>query len=180
MAKKVKNKRAFSSKERTRFSRNVKRLLNERRQMNLELVNEETIRNATISTSLQSGNQIDEITLRNRLAEWVNQHRIAKRAVNELLQILKSSGMDSLPLDYRTLLQTPVNVEITKVAGGEYWFNGLEKSLRAIFSTLDRDLSIGLNFNIDGLPIYNSSKTTFYPILASIHGEYCAVHLFFH
>lgn len=165
------SKRKILGKERTRFSRSVKKLLKERAQINYRLTNEGLISNETTITSLQSGNQIDECTLRDKLASWANENRISTRAINSLLSILNSSGMNSLPKDYRTLLQTPVNVEIKNIAGGEYWFNGLEKSLRVVFSAIDKDLSIELNFNIDGLPISKSSKVTFYPILASVHGK---------
>lgn len=34
---------------------------------------------------------------------------------------------------------------------------------------LNRNISISLNFNVDGLPIFKSSKQTFWPILATIH-----------
>lgn len=165
-------KRRMLGKERARFSRNVKKLLNTRAQANFKLVNEGIISNETSTTSVQSGIQINEYSLRDDLSNWANEYRISKRAINSLLSILKSSGMNSLPNDYRTLLQTPVNVEISNVAGGEFWYNGLEKSLRIIFATIDKDISIRLNFNIDGLPIYKSSKVTFHPILASIDGKY--------
>lgn len=163
------SKRRMFGKERMHFSRSVKKLLKERARINHSIINEGNISNET-TTSVQSGNQIEEWTLRNELAKWASQYTISSRAINSLLSILIASGVHSLPKDYRTLLQTPVNVKIEDIAGGEYWFNGLEKSLRAIFSKIDKDYSIELDFNIDGLPLYKSSKVTFYPILASVHG----------
>lgn len=117
-----------------------------------------------------NADKIETSTLKTELRHWANSHRISKRAVNSLLSILNSNGISSVPKNYRTLLQTPIIVEIRDVAGGKFWYNGLEKSLRLIFSTLNCDISISLNFNFDGLPLYNSSKISFWPILASIFG----------
>lgn len=118
------------------------------------------------------GTERSTSALKTKLRDWANTYMISKRAVDSLLSILNSCGIKSVPKNHRTLLGTPLGVEINELSGGKYWYNGLEKCLRSIFSTLDRDISIKLNFNIDGLPIYNSSKTSFWPILASIHGLY--------
>lgn len=40
-----------------------------------------------------------------------------------------------------------------------------------IFANLKSNISMGLCINIDGLPIANSSKYTFWPILASVWGK---------
>lgn len=121
-------------------------------------------------TQKKSSSEIKLSTLKIELQEWVNSQRISKRAVDSLLAILNSHGIKSLPKNHRTLLQTPVNIEINEISGGHLWYNGLETNLRLIFCSLDRDISISLNFNIDGLPLYNSSKISFWPILSSIHG----------
>lgn len=80
-------------------------------------------------------------------------------------------GLSKLPKDYRTLLQTPKTVEISEVAGGKYWYNGIERNLRLVFSKLNKDISIALNFNMDGLPIFKSSKRVFWPILSTIYSN---------
>lgn len=76
-----------------------------------------------------------------------------------------------MPKDYRKLLKTPKFVQITAAAGGQMWYNSIEKNLQSILSKLDKDLSIELNFNVDGLPIFKSSQRCFWPILANIHGD---------
>lgn len=136
-------------------------------------------RERVLSFNTQSEEQRDQIetnendspTLRNKLQNWANSFRISKRAVDSLLCTLNSSGITSLPKNHRTLLKTPINIEINEVAGGQFWYHGLLKNLKIIFSSLDHDIAISMNFNIDGLPLYNSSKICFWPILASIHGE---------
>lgn len=117
---------------------------------------------------------VDEIelpTLKTKLRDWANTYRISKRALDSLLSILNSSGITSVPKNHRTLLETPLNVGIKEISRGKYWHNGLEKCLRLIFSTLNCDISISLSFNIDGVPLYKSSKISFWPILASIFGK---------
>lgn len=158
-----------SSTARSRFCRNVKKILIERNKKVIKLVqNMSTSDASSINESLNSSKTY---TLRERLAEWVNDYRVTKRAVNGLLPILISYGAQSLPKDYRTLLLIPKSVEITPVAGGNIWYNGLKRSLEILFQDLDKNLDLSLTFNIDGLPLYKSSKQNFYPILASIFGE---------
>lgn len=114
---------------------------------------------------------IEPSTLKSELRDWANSYRISKRAVDSLLSTLTSHGIKVIPKNHRTLMKTPVNVQIDEIAGGHFWYNGLENCLRSIFFTLNRDILISLNFNVDGLPLYNSSKITFWPILGSIYGE---------
>lgn len=179
MGRKKGYKQALTGAERTRIYR-------ERRKLQQH-------QNNTIDKYLKQNNQrksvqIDESVastssavtpVNEQLREWANTHRISKRALNQLLPILKSNGMSSLPLNYRTLQETPTNIEIPNVAGGQLWYNGLGNCLKKVFATLSQDCTIYLNFNIDGLPLYNSSKATFWPILASIAGLYFKLQLFF-
>lgn len=110
--------------------------------------------------------------LKSQLRNWVTSYHISTRAVDGLLSVLKYNGIDEIPKTHRTLLQTPLNVEIDENAGGMLWYYGLEKCLKNIFSGLNRAISIGLKFNLDGLPLYRSSKTCLWPILGSIYGTY--------
>lgn len=67
-------------------------------------------------------------------------------------------GHHSLPNDYRSLLRTPRFIDLLPVGGGQLWYNGIGKSLKNIFSNLNEDISITLDFNMDGLPIFKSSQ----------------------
>lgn len=87
----------------------------------------------------------DSPTLRIKLQIWANSCRISKRAIDSLLCTLNACGINSVPKNHRTLLKTPLNVDINEVAGGNFWYNGLETNLKLIFSTLDRDIVISLN-----------------------------------
>lgn len=174
-----------------------------------EIKNRPSIDCEYFDSSLESTVEVDQETiLKQLLRSWVNCHGITTRAVNDLLQILRKSGtakiyfliivpaeyevdviinslifkfvgVENLPKDYRTLLQTPKSIQIIPAAGGQYWYNGIERNLRLIFTKLDQDISIELNFNVDGLPIFKSSQRSFWPILANIHGKVTCSILFF-
>lgn len=139
-------------------------------QENYNNISSDSTSASTSSSELNDKATSNEPSLEEKLRDWANTYPIPKRAVDSLLAILRSCGIDSLPKNHRTLLKTPLDIQITETAGGSIWYDGLEKSLVRLFTNLDRDTSVSLNFNIDGLPLYKSSKISFWPILASIHG----------
>lgn len=152
-----KNKQPMSSAMRVRMHRERKKMKKERQQF---LTNSKSF----------SVEPSSPPSLKTDIRDWANSFRISKQALDGLLCILNSNGIKSVPKNHRTLLNTPVNLEINDIAGGKLWYNGLEKSIKQIFSAIDCDWTISLNINVDGLPLYKSSKTSFWPILVSIHG----------
>lgn len=102
---------------------------------------------------------------------WAIKHNITRIAMSELLKILISIGLNYLPTDPRTLLETPQNIELKDLANGKVWYCGIANNLRRIFSTLNESINVSLNFNIDGIPLFNSAKHEFWPILANIHSK---------
>lgn len=85
---------------------------------------------------------------------------------------LSLKGIHTLPNDYRSLLRTPRHIEISPAGGGKLWYNSIRTNLETIFSKLDEDIEVALNINVDGIPLFKSSQRCFWPILASIHGDY--------
>ncbi|WAR00574.1 hypothetical protein MAR_024946, partial [Mya arenaria] len=79
--------------------------------------------------------------------------------------MLKPQCNVELPKDCRTLLQTPGVVEYSEKCGGKYIYFGIE--------TVE-DKTIKLNFNIDGIPVFKSTVTQFWPILCSL-GDYTPI-----
>lgn len=110
--------------------------------------------------------------LKDSLRRWAVDRGIAKTHVNGLLSMLKSSGFAFLPIDSRTLLKTPVNVPIDILSNGKLWYCGIGKCLEHALFGIQRNVSITLDFNFDGLPIAKSSNKQFWPILASMRGKY--------
>lgn len=105
-----------------------------------------------------------------KLKFWAINHRITARAISNLLLILIGVGFTSLPKDSRTFMRTPVNLPIQLLSNGKLWYQGLTNCIRKVFAHLRDDISITLNFNFDGLPVFNSSNLQFWPILAAIRG----------
>lgn len=66
---------------------------------------------------------------------------------------------------------TPRHVNIVQIDGvlGAYWHQGLKFCLSHCFKNLAKDISISININIDGLPLYRSSNKNFWPILFNIN-----------
>lgn len=154
-------KQPMSSAMRVRMHRERKKLKKERQQL---------LTNSNSNSNSLNVEPSSPPSLETDLRDWANSHRITKRALDGLLSILNSNGITSVPKNHRTLQNTPVNLEIIDIAGGKIWYNGLEKTIKQIFSKIDCDWTISLNVNVDGLPLYKSSKISFWPILASIHG----------
>lgn len=111
------------------------------------------------------GSQIREF-----LPNWVQEYHISQIAVNALLKNLISCGISGLPKDSRTLIGTPKLVHIEKMGTGYFWYHGLENCLSGIENYISKPElnTLNLSFNIDGLPIANSSKSQFWPILVNV------------
>ena len=72
-------------------------------------------------------------TLAPRLANWSVKNNCTRACVNELLEILRYSGL-SLPKDSRTLLGTVRNVPYIDQCGGKYICFGAEKNIIRILN----------------------------------------------
>lgn len=114
---------------------------------------------------------IKNIEFKEKLKDWSLRNNITQCALKDLLLILNEGygGIISLPMDPRTILQTPQEVHIKSIEGGEYWHHGIIEQLTKILRTWTSLPSIiHLIFNFDGLPIFKSAKKEFWPILAKV------------
>lgn len=119
-----------------------------------------------------AANSETTVDFKDMISDWAIKHRITKTAINDLLSILIVAGFTFLPKDSRTLMKTPKVIEIIKLSKGNLWYNGLAQSLSNVFETTNVLIgSITLDFNFDGVPLFNSSTKCFWPILASIRGK---------
>ena len=108
-------------------------------------------------------------SLRSDLASWQATSNVSMNAVTALLHILRRHGIQDLPLDARTLMQTPVNVQLRSIRGGLYYHFGIAVTMRQALKglhVLDGDV-IKLIVNIDGLPVGKSTPAQVWPILVS-------------
>lgn len=165
---KKKSVRAKKSCNRVRFHRDVNKIL-----QSPSTSNQNKYENIS-SEEEKNKKSHPDICFQEKLRRWSLKYNISKRAINELLIILISFGMHWLPKDSRTLLSTPRSIDMINLSNGKIWYNGIQKNLQMIFVNLNADININLCFNFDGLPLFNSSKWQFWPILASIYGNYYA------
>lgn len=110
------------------------------------------------------------------IAAWSISHDVTREGTNELLSILRHSGYfykSDIPKDARTLKKTPRDVNVIDKCGGNYTYFGIEMGLlemssKFVISNFQNNC-IALDFNIDGIPIQDSSNYEFWPILCSVY-----------
>ena len=115
---------------------------------------------------------VNKPPIHQKLIDWYNKNNISLAAMKELLDIIKPD-YPSLPTDPRTLLKTENNLGlIRKITNGEFVYYGIEKMLNnAInFDTASLEI-IKLDINIDGVQVFKSRNTSFWPILVSCHNS---------
>lgn len=116
---------------------------------------------------------LSDENFRNDLKAWCIQNNITHNSLKQLLLVLKKTSLRQyVPLDPRTLLETEQNIQNIRIIGNEqlYWHYGIENCLRECFWNVDKSMTISLNINIDGLPLFKRSSNQFWPILANVHG----------
>lgn len=96
--------------------------------------------------------------LRKELSDWATKRYVKRTVVTHILHILHPYH-NELPLDSRTLLQTPRRIVTKSSSNGEYCHFGLVEGLRlklmASSSNISNGDTIHISFNIDGLPVFH-------------------------
>jgi len=122
--------------------------------------------------SFNTNNQTENDSLDSKLQKWVVDFHVTHNCVNALLAILRSEGLQ-LPKDTRTLLKTPKtgSHNIISIHPGSYIHLGVKfmllKFLTPHIEHFENNYTVQLSFNIDGVPLSSSSKSSFWPILLS-------------
>lgn len=145
--------------------------------------NESPLSFSTLSNSAESSpeeNNKGVPTIRKKLQSWAVRFRsnLTIETIDSLLDILHSENVDGLPKSAVTLLQTKTDKNIKLMMSlkntiGSYVYFGLESGLKRIITNEFTENTIRLLFNIDGLPLYNSSSQQFWANLGLIlHSKY--------
>ena len=114
--------------------------------------------------------QIPVKWLADQLAEWAVTFRVTHTSLSALLSILRVFHTD-LPKDPGTLLRTGKNYTVQAVAGGSYYHCGIASGiLHKLGASPNCTLEEKITFqvNIDGLPLFKSSNSQFWPILGML------------
>lgn len=135
-------------------------------EMNL---NEQSFNELSVEDEMSLNSIFKEVhteTLKNDLRAWSLRYNIRNQALSALLKTLKKYNNPDLPADARSLKGTPRRIVSRSVDPGRYWHFGIRKMIEILkLKNVDLPEELTLNVNIDGLPIYNSSKALFWPIL---------------
>ena len=134
---------------------------------------EETISDSESEAEIlmdESGEEENNSTLAQDLAVWATEFPLPRDGLNGLLKLLRKQG-HRLPKDSRTLMQTPRTVQTFDRCGGQYKYYSIESGLLKLLeenpSFVEKSDTIKLLVNIDGVPIFKSSGTQFWPVLFS-------------
>jgi len=104
-----------------------------------------------------------------KAAEWALKHNLTHVALRELFEIVRCCFHVELPIDPRTLLQTPRNYNVKDISGdGKYFHFGIASGIELLDLSHIESNHLKLQFNIDGLPLFKSSSTEFWPILCLV------------
>lgn len=120
--------------------------------------------------SLEQKLELFEVAEELRL--WAIKHHITHAAINDLMAILILAGLTFLPRNSKTLMKTPTQVDIVPLGNGKMWYFGIGVWLQKLLANCKRDITIHLDFNFDGQPLFNSSTFQFWPILSTIRGNF--------
>lgn len=119
------------------------------------------------------------------IQNWALKHNVTHAAINDYLQIMNDYFPESnLPKDARTLLQTPKTLDIHEVSGGRFASFSLRELIldriklgldfkshlpNCVIKTLQKNYDpktvLTLSLGVDGVPICNSNRKQFWPIL---------------
>jgi hypothetical protein len=141
-------------------------------------------------SSDNSSQSCDTETLPCKLQSWAKTFNVTNSAVSALLQILHPYD-SSLPLDARTLMNTPRALEVKQCCAGSFLYFGISKGIckilgkysltdsvypvvkRLYMSGPNSSKLLTLTVNIDGLPMEKSSSLAFWPILGILDQSEC-------
>ena len=105
------------------------------------------------------------------IASWAIKHNCTRDCTNDLLKIPREKG-HNLSKDCRSLLNIARIVEYKEKCGGSYLYLGIRNGILKILDCISLKVNeISLDVNVDGLPLFKSSKLQFWPILGSFIGS---------
>lgn len=111
------------------------------------------------------------VELRANVVKWALENNITHNALKGIISIINDyCEKPVLTREARTLLRTPRDIQDIREIGENqyYWHNGLQYCLENLLCNVSKPLTISLNINMDGLPIYKSARDELWPILFNI------------
>lgn len=102
------------------------------------------------------------------LRDWAIINSITVSATRSLLLILRKYGLN-VPLSRNSLFKCKKKeLKTTQIGTGEYLHIGIEKNIKTFnYNFLGEDDVIEIDINVDGVPLFKSSRTCLWPILGA-------------
>ena len=116
---------------------------------------------------------ISDVEFHSRLASIVSEGNPSRAFTSKLLVLLRQKGIRSLPMDKRTLLQTPRGNNIVNLDEGQFFYLGLKEQILFYFNKFKIDIfststNLLVQLNFDGVVVSENTTTCLWPILISI------------
>jgi hypothetical protein len=122
------------------------------------------------------------IGFKDKLATWSIENNVTQVATSQLLKLIREEFSVEVPLDARSLLKTPRNVEYLDLGEGKFFYFGIEQQVKSkinsglkvlntkIFKefSLQFDKYVTISVGVDGLPVAKSSNKQLWPILGIV------------
>lgn len=123
--------------------------------------------------SLNKNDKVPNKTLVvSELRKWIIKSNIPRITVDSLLKIIRPI-IPEIPACVKTLLRLKPDLKFkieTYTDGSQFVYFGIEKNLQNIVNVdLHQDDTLFLQFHFDGLSLFRSSNTEFWPILGKIY-----------
>jgi len=116
----------------------------------------------------------DQTTRDDELAESLRELHVSlnvpSKTTDAILKLLNQHG-HILPFTTRTLMRTKRNIQIAEISGMQSYQYDLFTEITGVLDKYEIPFElreICLQLNIDGVPLYGSSKACFWPVLCSI------------
>ena len=114
------------------------------------------------------GNLHGDLTIVERMANIKIKTNCSLTTIAAFAQLLRDIGHD-VPKDARTIMKTKVHNRTNQLNSNNFVHLGLTEGLKKKIVAGDKKLAeLILQFNIDGLPLWRSSRTQFWPIICRI------------
>ncbi|KAI8119858.1 hypothetical protein CVS40_8792 [Lucilia cuprina] len=134
--------------------------------INYQEEEEESVENINFE-SASNEQYLEKKTLKDKIGEWYFKNRPSRECFEELLQILFDENID-IPLSANSFIKKREQLTIKNVIPGLYCHFGIKKQILRILSGIYNCNKISIDINIDGLPLFKSSRTQLWPILVKI------------
>lgn len=112
-------------------------------------------------------NENINVYLQNNLKMWAVENNISRTSFQQLLKILNEVH-PNLPIDPRSIFGKSNNISIETMGDGQYYNFNLKNMLQEQLKMKSSSPIISLKFNVDGLPLFKSSRIQLWPILCLI------------